>query len=40
MDILKIAKHLKEFTLKEIEMIAECDCKAKLEQLLNEKTDI
>lgn len=36
MNILKLARHLKEFTIDEIEMIAECDCKAKLEQLLNE----
>lgn len=35
MNIEKLAKHLKEFTLDEIEMIAECDCKAELEQLLN-----
>ena len=32
----KLAKHLKEFTLDEIEMIAECDCKTELERLLNE----
>ena len=36
MNIEKLAKHLKEFTLDEIEMIAECDCKTKLEQLLND----
>ena len=36
MNIEKLAKHLKEFTLDEIEMIAECDCKTELEQLLNE----
>lgn len=36
MNIEKLAKHLKEFTFDEIEMIAECDCKTKLEQLLNE----
>lgn len=36
MNILKLAKHLKEFTIDEIEMIAECDCKTELEQLLNE----
>lgn len=36
MNIEKLAKHLKEFTLDEIEMIAECDCKTALEQLLNE----
>ena len=35
MNILKLARHLKEFTLDEIEMIAECDCKTELEQLLN-----
>lgn len=35
MNIEKLAKHLKEFTLDEIEMIAECDCKTALEQLLN-----
>lgn len=35
MNIKKLAKHLKEFTLDEIEMIAECDCKTKLERLLN-----
>ena len=27
MNIEKLAKHLKEFTIDEIEMIAECDCK-------------
>lgn len=36
MNIEKLAKHLKEFTLDEIEMIAECDCKTELEHLLNE----
>src|SRR5574344_1081497 len=36
MNILKLAKHLKEFTLDEIEMIAEDDCKTELKQLLNE----
>ena len=36
MNIEKLSRHLKEFTLDEIEMIAECDCKTKLEQLLNE----
>ena len=36
MNIEKLAKHLKEFNLDEIEMIAEEDCKTKLEQLLNE----
>ena len=35
MNIEKLARHLKEFTLDEIEMIAECDCKTALEQLLN-----
>ena len=35
MNIEKLAKHLKEFTLHEIEMIAECDCKTELKQLLN-----
>ena len=35
MNIEKLAKHLKEFTLDEIGMIAECDCKTELEQLLN-----
>ncbi len=35
MNIEKLAKHLKEFTLDEIEMIAECDCKTELEKLLN-----
>ena len=36
MNILKLARHLKEFTLDEIEMIAECDCKTEIEHLLNE----
>src|SRR5574344_150863 len=36
MNILKLAKHLKEFTLDEIEMIAEVDCKTAINQLLNE----
>ena len=36
MNIEKLAKHLKEFTLDEIEMIAEYDCKTELERLLNE----
>ena len=36
MNIEKLAKHLKEFTIDEIEMIAECDCKAEIERLLNE----
>lgn len=35
MNIEKLAKHLKKFTLDEIEMIAECDCKTELEHLLN-----
>lgn len=35
MNIEKLAKHLKEFTLDEINMIAECDCKTDLEHLLN-----
>lgn len=34
MNIEKLAKHLKEFTLDEIEMIAECDCKTELAHLL------
>ena len=36
MNIEKLAKHLKEFTLDEINMIAEYDCKSELERLLNE----
>lgn len=36
MNIEKLARHLKEFTLEDIEMIAECDCKTELERLLNE----
>ena len=36
MNLEKLAKHLKEFTIDEIEMIAECDCKTELEQLLND----
>ncbi len=36
MNIEKLARHLKEFTLEEIGMIAECDCKTKLEHLLND----
>ena len=36
MNIEKLAKHLKEFTIDEIEMIAECDCKTELERILNE----
>ena len=35
MNIEKLAKHLKEFTLDEIIMIAECDCEIELEHLLN-----
>lgn len=35
MNIEKLAKHLKEFTLDEIEMIAEYNCKTELEHLLN-----
>lgn len=35
MNIEKLARHLKEFTLDEIDMIAECDCKTELEHLLN-----
>ena len=36
MNIEKLARHLKEFTLDEIEIIAECDVKTELEHLLNE----
>ncbi len=36
MNIEKLARHLKEFTLNEIKMIAECDCKTELKHLLNE----
>ena len=36
MNIEKLAKRLREFTLDEIEMIAEVDVKTELEQLLNE----
>ena len=36
MNIEKLARHLKEFTIDEIEMIAECDCKKELERLMNE----
>ena len=36
MNIEKLAKHLKEFALDEIEMIAEVDCKISIKQLLNE----
>ena len=35
MNIEKLARHLKEFTIDEIEMIAECDCKTELGHLLN-----
>ena len=35
MNIEKLARHLKEFTQDEIEMIAERDCKTELERLLN-----
>ena len=35
MNIEKLARHLKEFTLDEINMIAECDCETELEHLLN-----
>lgn len=35
MNIEKLARHLKEFTLDEINMIAECDCITDLERLLN-----
>lgn len=35
MNIEKLTKHLKEFTLDEINMIAECNCKTELEHLLN-----
>ncbi len=35
MNIEKLSRHLKEFTLDEIEMIAECDCETELERLLN-----
>ena len=36
MNIEKLAKRLREFTLDEIEMIAEADVETELEQLLNE----
>ena len=36
MNIEKLAKHLKKFTIDEIEMIAECDCKIEIEHLLND----
>lgn len=35
MNIEKLAKHLKEFTLDKINIIAECDCETELEPLLN-----
>ena len=35
MNIERLAKHLKEFTLDEINMIAECNCKTELEHLLS-----
>lgn len=35
MNIEKLAKHLKEFTLDEINMIAECDCNNEFEHLLS-----
>lgn len=37
MNIEKLAKHLKEFTLDEINMIAEYDCKTELEILVQNK---
>ena len=36
MNIEKLARHLKEFTQDEIEIIAECDCKSEIERLLSE----
>ena len=36
MNIENLAKRLREFTLDEIEMIAEADLETELEQLLNE----
>ena len=36
MNIEKLVRHLKEFTIDEIEMIAEYDCKTELKRLLNE----
>lgn len=36
MNILKLAKHLKEFTLDEIEMLAECDCQNKVKAMLKD----
>ena len=38
MNIEKLAKRLREFTLDEIEMIAETDVETELEQLLNKDT--
>ena len=37
MNIFKLAKYLKEFTLDEISMIAECDIETEINQLLSEK---
>lgn len=34
MNILKLAKNLKEFTLEDISMLAECDCEMELKELL------
>lgn len=36
MNIEKLAKYLKEFTLDEIEMIAECDVSSELEKLIED----
>jgi len=36
MNILKLAKNLKEFTLDEIEMLAECDCQNKVKAMLKD----
>lgn len=36
MNIEKLARHLKEFTMDEINMIAECDCKTELVHLMND----
>ncbi len=36
MNILKLAKNLKEFTLDEIEMLAECDCESELKNLMTQ----
>jgi hypothetical protein len=38
MNILKLAKNLNEFTLDEIEMLAEFDCRNELENLIQENT--